>query len=76
MLDMKEGIYFHEKKGFAIVSLGDDKRMWVVDKNIKKRHPFLRGTVNVVEELSGDYFFNKSLKGYEYISELPDMEIK
>lgn len=65
------GVYFHPKKGFAIVE--PSKRLkdeWQIDKNKKKPHPLFRFEINVVEIGTGKYFFNKSLKDYEYIGEL------
>jgi len=69
-LDMKEGVYFHDKKGFAVASYLKDQGFWEVDKNKTKNHPIFRVKINVVERLTGEYFFSKSLKDYEYIGEL------
>lgn len=65
---MKEGIYFHEKKGFALAFINSDNQ-WTIDKNYKRRHPFLRCSTQIVEILTGEYFFNKSLKNYTFICE-------
>lgn len=71
---MQEGVYFHEKKGIALATLQEDKRAWVIDKNKKVNHPFWRIKHNVVENLTGEYFFEKSLKGYEYIGEFTELK--
>lgn len=70
-MNFKEGVYFHPKKGMAIVEKSEDKSYdWKIDKNKKKRHPLFRFDIPVHEAGTGEYFFIKSLKDYEYIGEL------
>jgi hypothetical protein len=65
------GVYFHPKKGFAIAEPSSDQRNdWQIDKNQKRPHPLFRFEIDVVESGTGKYFFNRSLRGYEYIGEL------
>jgi hypothetical protein len=68
----KFGVYIHKKKGnFAVAYKPEDKGDWDIDTGMMKKHPIFRGiSVHVVHNGTGDYFFNKVLKNYEYIGEL------
>ena len=64
------GVYFHPKKGFAIAEpTTENGNKWKIDKNESKPHPLFRVQMSVVQAGTGNYFFNKTLKGYEYIGE-------
>lgn len=64
----KPGVYYHDKKGFAVYET--DGQRWTIDKGLMKRHPFLRLKVHIVEQGTGWYFQEKSLKDYHYWGEL------
>lgn len=73
---MPFGVYYHEKKGFALVTDPtkeegcDEWAEWQIDKGQYKSHPFLRVRIPVVSQGSGRYFMEKHLKNYEYWGEL------
>lgn len=74
MTETKEivfGVYFHNKKGFAIVEKHPDERKWdwTIDKNNYTKHPIFRCRVYYSAVGTGTYFFNKELKDYVYIGE-------
>ena len=66
------GVWFHDKKGFAVLYKPEDQddwAEWTIDKGKYKSHPILRLRISVVREGSGSYFLAKELKGYEYWGE-------
>ena len=68
----KLGIYKHKKTGkIAIAKPSEEKnREWEIDKGKTANHPLFRIKVRVTETGIGNFFFNKSLKDYEWVSEL------
>ena len=68
------GKYKHKKSGkLAIARKSRDRdREWEIDKGKRRRHPFFRVTLPVYESGTGNFFFNKSLKDYEWIGELDE----
>jgi hypothetical protein len=66
------GKYKHKTNGnVAFASRSHVKgREWEIDKGKVQNHPIFRIKVKVVEEGTGNYFFWRSLKNYEFVSEL------
>jgi hypothetical protein len=67
------GVWYHEKKGFAVLYKPDDQddwADWTIDKGKWKAHPILRMMIPVVRQGSGSYFLSKELKDYEFWGEL------
>lgn len=66
------GEYVHKKNGkkaFAIKAK-DERNDWEIDKGKVQPHPLFRIRQSVTEVGTGNYFFNKSLKDYELITEM------
>lgn len=65
------GTYKHKKTGKLATARNDSngKYDWIIDKGKKQKHPFFRLTMPMVEQGTGNYFFNKSLKDYELVVE-------
>ena len=74
-MDLKFGAYVHKTNGsIAIASKPKEGGMhFEIDKD-KKQKVWLGGamsvTTNLVETGTGEYFFNNSLRNYEYLGEL------
>ena len=67
----KFGVYWHEKKGFALAMPSEEKHCdWEIDKDIWKNHPIIRVKMHMVATGTGQHFFDRQLKGYEYWGEL------
>lgn len=70
---LKLGIYIHKKNGsLAIVTIPegkDSKFDWNIDKGRTRKHPFFRIKQSIFEEGQGEWFFQKSLKQYEFLNE-------
>ena len=69
----KFGIYKHKKTGKEAVAkpATNNKRYdWEIHKGKKQKHPLFRITFEVYEEGTGNFFFNKSLKDYEFVRDL------
>jgi hypothetical protein len=69
----KFGVYISRTGNLKVLELSRDRKMWIVDSGIIKRHPFLKLKVHVVQECSiGFPLFDifGPLKNCEYLGEL------
>lgn len=70
--EVRYGHYKNRKTGKLAVAKPrpEGKNGWIIDKGKVKAHPIFRMKVGIVEEGTGNYFFNRSLKDYDWESEL------
>lgn len=64
------GMYKHKKNGKTAIARAskDPKNDWEIDKGKVVNHPIFRNMKQSVSEFgTGNYFFNRSLKDYEYV---------
>ena len=67
----KLGVYKHKKSGKEAVArkAANERYEWEIDKGKTVPHPIFRAQMGLVEEGTGNYFFNKSLKNYEWVKD-------
>ena len=64
------GVYINKKNGnLAHAEQAMGRYDFCIDKNLKKRN-LLGMLINMSEFGTGNYFFNKSLRNYEYLGKL------
>ncbi len=65
------GEYRHKKNGKMAKAEAstESKYDWAIDKGKVVNHPIFRMKVKMVEQGTGNYFFNKSLKDYELVDD-------
>lgn len=70
----KFGIYRHKKTGKEAIAKPprEPKYDWEIHKGKKQNHPLFRIKFEVYENGTGNFFFNKSLKDYEWVRDLED----
>jgi hypothetical protein len=69
---IRYGVYKNRKTGkIAIATKSEESERydWVIDKGVKKQHPFFRVKLSVVAEGTGNFFFNKDLKNFDFLTE-------
>lgn len=72
----KYGVYIHTKNGsFAVAEPPKEgSHCWTIDKGRVKAHPIFRCKLAMVEEGTGNFFFNKSLRNYELLEETQEQK--
>lgn len=71
--ERRYGLYIHKKTGALALAEPPKEEgsfKWTIDKGRIKAHPFFRLKIAMVEEGTGNFFFNKSLNNYEYVEDL------
>jgi len=65
------GVWMNKKNGKLAMAIPseDPKCDWEIDKGLVKPHPLFRIKQTIVAQGTGNFFFNKHLRGYELIDE-------
>lgn len=72
----REGVWYNESKNQIALVMKEIDGTILIDKNKYRNHPIFRWKIPIAERLTGEYFFKKSLKGYEFIGEIDFTEIE
>lgn len=65
------GLYVHKTNGSVAIAYppNPETGRWAIDKGEVRKHPLFRVSYGVVQEGTGNYFFNSALRNYELLDE-------